>query len=548
MLEGKNKIEHNPGGVLRMLAKTSKVMLFLSLMFGIISGISSIVLLYVANSILHATSVTGYEIQYFVGVLLILTISGLASNIFMLRLGQNSMFKMRMLISRQILATPFQKLEEIGSSQIYTMLTGDIQSIANVAQALPAFAVSVATLIGGLAYLGWLSPAILLVTIIFVVIGVAIYQVLAKNAFRHLEKARIINDTLFNHFRAITFGAKELKLNRLRREAFIKNELESTGIAYQEYYTRGLTRFAFASQWGQLLFFIVIGLLIFIRPTSAEFDNTILVGSVLTVIYLMSPLGVILNEIPLFAMASVAVKKIDSLQLNLATNSTTVASLPPVASEKQFTAIKLEGVTYSYTCESIDKFKLGPVDLVLRPYEIVFLIGGNGSGKSTLLKMLTGLYMPETGSVRVNEKVLVTEDDREEHRQLFSVVFADFHLFETLPHENIRNAEELLIKYLELLELNEKVSVIEGRFSTILLSQGQRKRLALLCAYLEDRPIYVFDEWAADQDPLFKEIFYSQILPDLKQRGKAILLATHDDRYFHLADRIVKLESGMLVS
>lgn len=92
--------------------------------------------------------------------------------------------------------------------------------------------------------------------------------------------------------------------------------------------------------------------------------------------------------------------------------------------------------------------------------------------------------------------------------------------------------------------MKHKVQIVDGVFSTTSLSQGQRKRLALLIAYLEDRPIYLFDEWASDQDPFFRDIFYNQLLPSLKQRGKTVLVISHDDRYFHLADRVIKLDYG----
>ncbi|MFD1905689.1 ATP-binding cassette domain-containing protein [Paenibacillus rhizoplanae] len=62
-------------------------------------------------------------------------------------------------------------------------------------------------------------------------------------------------------------------------------------------------------------------------------------------------------------------------------------------------------------------------------------------------------------------------------------------------------------RYLKMLDLDGKVSIDNGRFSTLKLSGGQRKRLALLICYLEDRPIYLFDEWAADQDPEFRKFF-----------------------------------------
>jgi len=101
-------------------------------------------------------------------------------------------------------------------------------------------------------------------------------------------------------------------------------------------------------------------------------------------------------------------------------------------------------------------------------------------------------------------------------------------------------------EYLTQLHLERKVLLVDGALSTTALSQGQRKRLALLTAWLEERPIYVFDEWAADQDPTFKRVFYEELLPELRRAGRTVLVISHDDRYFHLADRLLRLESGQL--
>ena len=138
--------------------------------------------------------------------------------------------------------------------------------------------------------------------------------------------------------------------------------------------------------------------------------------------------------------------------------------------------------------------------------------------------------------------------NRDDFRQHFSAVFSDFHLFDSLIGLHSPNLDVKARDYLEMLHLDHKVRISEGRLSTTDLSQGQRKRLALLTAYLEDRPFYLFDEWASDQDPLFKDVFYSRLLPDLKARGKAVLAITHDDRYFHLADRVIKLDYGQIAS
>jgi putative ATP-binding cassette transporter len=173
-------------------------------------------------------------------------------------------------------------------------------------------------------------------------------------------------------------------------------------------------------------------------------------------------------------------------------------------------------------------------------------VGGNGSGKTTLAKLLAGLYIPESGEIRLNGQ-LITDDLREHYRQYFSVVFSDFFLFESLLGLDDSELDSKARDYLSKLQLEHKVNLENGVLSTTDLSQGQRKRLALLTAYLENRPIYIFDEWAADQDPLFKEIFYYQLLPELKARNKTVVVISHDDRYYHVADRIVKLDFGEIV-
>jgi putative pyoverdin transport system ATP-binding/permease protein len=190
-------------------------------------------------------------------------------------------------------------------------------------------------------------------------------------------------------------------------------------------------------------------------------------------------------------------------------------------------------------------FLLGPIDLTIHAGEVTFIVGGNGSGKSTLAKVMAGLYPPEAGGIYIDD-VLVTENNREWYREHFSSIFHDFYLFEECLGFDRANLDREVEDYLRQLQLDRKVSVNNGVLSTIDLSQGQRKRLALLVSYLEDRPIYLFDEWASDQEPLFRDLFYKQILVKLKQRGKAVIVITHDDRYFDLADRLIKLNYGKI--
>jgi putative ATP-binding cassette transporter len=208
--------------------------------------------------------------------------------------------------------------------------------------------------------------------------------------------------------------------------------------------------------------------------------------------------------------------------------------------------LELSGVTHHYPGENGEAgYSIGPVSLRIEPGELVFLTGGNGSGKTTLALLLLGLIAPHGGDIRLGGQ-RVTEADRESYRQNFSAVFADAHVFDGLLGYDSREAQERASDMLELLQLDQKLSIEHGRFSTIELSRGQRKRLALLTAYVEDRAFYLFDEWAAEQDPQFRNLFYRRLLPDLKKRGKTVIVITHDDRYFSCADRLFHMDCGRL--
>jgi len=255
----------------------------------------------------------------------------------------------------------------------------------------------------------------------------------------------------------------------------------------------------------------------------------------------------IMNTTPQIGRARVAIENIDKLDLDLRQAVEAGPANRSFKADRESGRIDFVEVTYRYSGQDGKEFELGPINLSFEPGEIVVLAGGNGSGKTTLAKLLCGLYLPLSGTIRFQGRDVVA-DAIDDYRQYFSVVFSDFHLFETLMGLGGGEMNDRARTYLQDLGLNTKVSIVDGKFSTLNLSQGQRKRLALLVAYLEDRPIYLFDEWAADQDPRFKETFYRSLLPDLKERGKTIILISHDDRFYDVADRIITLDSGRVTA
>jgi putative pyoverdin transport system ATP-binding/permease protein len=535
--------------LIEFLLKASWVTVLAASITGSISGIGSASLIALINQSITQTSLNRLQSQEqliwgFVGLAGITMATNLTSQFLLVELAQGAVYKLRLRISGWILSSHLRHLEELGASRLLTTLTDDIQSVAMAVFNLPTLFINVSLIFGCLLYLGWLSIGILLATLIFLGVAIFIVQVLINKAFRLFIMAREENDTLMKHYRGITDGIKELKLHKKRREDFLGIELESTVGALRRYRVRTQKILAFTNSLGEFLFFILLGLLVFGVPHLMPTSVAVLSGYVLTISYIMRPIGNILATLPNMTEAAVSLRKIDTLGLSLA--SQVEEGLQSHQELRSFQRIELIQATHSYTKEGeSNTFTLGPIDLEFSPGEIVFIVGGNGSGKSTLAKLITGLYLPDSGKICL-DSTPITNQSRETYRQLFSTVFSDFYLFERLLGIPFEDLDVRAKKYLEELQLSHKVQVKDGSLSTTELSQGQRKRLALLTAYLDDRPIYLFDEWAADQDPFFREVFYQQILPELKKRGKAVLVISHDDRYFHLCDRLIKLDYGQI--
>jgi putative pyoverdin transport system ATP-binding/permease protein len=537
--------------LIEFLLKASWVTVLAASITGSISGIGSASLIALINQSITQTSIDRLQPQDqliwgFIGLAGITMATNLASQFLLVELAQGAVYNLRLRISGWILASHLRHLEELGASRLLATLTEDIQSIAMAVFNIPTLFINAALILGCLIYLGWLSVSILLATLVFLIVAIIIVQLLINKAFRLFFLAREENDALMKHFRGITDGIKELKLHQKRREDFLQFELKTTVEALRKYRVRTQKILAFTNSLGELLFFTLLGLLVFSVPHLMPTSVSVLSGYVLTISYIMRPIGNILTVLPNMTQAAVSLRKIDTLGLSLASRAEEgLQSAQPLM---DFQRIELIQATHSYTKEGeSNTFTLGPIDLKFSPGEIIFIVGGNGSGKSTLAKLITGLYLPDSGKICL-DGAPINNQNRETYRQLFSTVFSDFYLFERLLGIPFEDLDIRARNYLEELQLSHKVQVKDGSLSTTELSQGQRKRLALLTAYLDDRPIYLFDEWAADQDPFFREVFYQQILPELKKRGKAVLVISHDDRYFHLCDRLIKLDYGQIIS
>jgi putative pyoverdin transport system ATP-binding/permease protein len=516
---------------------------------GLLSGLGSTVLLAMLHRAVSDKPVKSLDTLFlFLGVCILISVARLVSQYLIDRTGQNAVLELRMHLGRKILATPLHQLEKVGTAGLLTILSNDVNTVSNSIIIFPILCINAALVIGGLVYLATLSLPFFWILLAAIIFGGATYQLPMAAGARHFAAARREQESLFEYFRGLVNGTKELKINNRRQRDFLTRFWESASRQRSMQISANLV-YGAAGAWGHLLFFIVVALLVFVRPYVSSVPQQTMVGFTLVLLYLMTPLQSFLSMLGQLGQSSAALRRIGELGLSLESPPAEPPSETAAALEAStpWHELRLDGVSHQYSDDS-DKnhFTLGPLNLRFKGGELVFIVGGNGSGKTTLAKLVLGLYAPDTGTVYLDSEP-ITDETREVYRQNFSAVFSDFYLFDQLFGHRDLKSDEQARRYLKELRLENIVEVKDGKLSNISVSRGQQKRLALLSAYLEDRSIYLFDEWAADQDPSFKRIFYLEILPELKRRGKTVLVISHDDQYYDVADRVVKLDEGKVI-
>lgn len=529
--------------MLAHLIRQSRLLLLAASVASVVSGICGVLMISRINIALTTENHSATLIWSFFGLIVVLMLCRILSSALFERLAQHAMAELRRYISGRVLAAELRQLEVIGSPKIHSALSEHCASVVQFFVTLPSILNNSVVVIGCMIYMLILSWKIFFAAIVMVGLGSLGHYLAQLKAIKFLKKASREQDRLFGHFRALTDGAKELRLNARKRFMFRDELLGKSIEEVRKNRTAGASIFMASSRWGNFLIYAFIGLVLFVLSDNIPNRTQVMTGFALVFFYMMGPLEGLLGAIPRAKVSGVAADRIDEIVKDMpeVTLTSTVSF-----SDHSFNSIQLSAVVHRYYHEQSDEmFELGPIDLEFKPGTITFLVGGNGSGKTTLAKLITGLYAPESGAVFL-DGVPVDDSNRDNYRQLFSAVFSDFHLFERLLEADCPDLDEAGNRLLHRLHLQNKVKVSDGAFTTQSLSQGQRKRLALVVARLENRPFLVFDEWAADQDPTFKEAFYRELLPELKSAGKTVLVISHDDRYFHLGDRLLKLEQGRL--
>ncbi|HIP94617.1 MAG TPA: cyclic peptide export ABC transporter [Leucothrix sp.] len=455
---------------------------------------------------------------------------------------EDAIYNIRIRLTNKIQKVELSFMEEKGSNNLYARFT---QSDIVISQAIPqitgAAQMSILMIFSFL-YLAYISPLSFLISMVSILVGAFLFLSRTKDIKALLQEVKKKEVNYFKSISHLINGFKEIKINQKKGEHILRNieaqssEIEKIKVEVGKQESR---------LWGhgRVLVYTLLPILIFVIPSISEVhtDNIYKVSS--TILFITGPIAILINVIPVLNRVHMSIDELIELEQEM-DNAINKEPQNSACFFQDFNEISMRNLSFSYSNNGLG-FVAGSFDERIIKGELLFIVGGNGSGKSTYLKLLTGLYYPDKGDIVVDSTV-IEEACYVAYRNLFSAIFTDFHLFDKFYGVDGVDQEKVDF-WLEKMKLKDIVQYHDEGFSTISLSTGQRKRLAFIAAILEDKPILVMDEFAADQDPQFRKYFYETLLPELKTMGKTVIAVTHDDHYFHVADRLIKMEEGKVL-
>ncbi|MCX2492866.1 cyclic peptide export ABC transporter [Pedobacter sp. PF22-3] len=510
------------------------------LLLSILSGLANMAIIIIITSSLDSKVELKYLIFYYVLTIGLYLFGRRFVQTNLIRFSRDLTNELRIKLIEKMFSTSYQKFEKIDRGRVYTALNDDLNTIGESTNVFMTLVSSVITAVGAFIYLATIAFWSAVLTIALLSIIMLLYYSVSRKVNSYFEDARDARNVFIRLTNGMIDGFKEISLHRDKKRQY-KNDVADCATEYKDKVALAGIRFVDVNLVGESVLFISLGVVVFAFPKLFPgIPSYTIMNFVIILLYLIAPVNGILNSVPAVMQLRIAWNRIKQFSKEIPANLN-LLEVPEL--ESAVSSIEADGLKFKYKSEA-GTFTVGPINLKAGAGEILFIIGGNGSGKTTLAKMLTGLYEPDEGSLKINDKPVSSAVIGE----YFSAVFSPVHLFEKLYNIDTIAKSEEISRYLKLLDLHDKVTIRDSMYSTIALSGGQRKRLALLQCYLEDSPVYLFDEWAADQDPDYRYFFYRTLLPEMRKKGKIVIAITHDDHYFDVADKVLKMNQGQLES
>jgi putative ATP-binding cassette transporter len=436
--------------------------------------------------------------------------------------------------------------EKIGKMSIITNITENSQIIYESTRLMVHSMTASMMLLFSFLYIAYLSLYAFGMCVVILGTGVFIYKHGQKDIIRLYHEFQEKDQLFFESLNHFLDGFKEIKISQKRSDDIYYNEFSRNIDDSLELKFQSEKKVVANMVFGQTMFFMLMASIVFVLPQIEEIESATMMSITAVVLFISGAIGLLIESIPMIIKANMALENLFKLEAIL-DKSGEIEQHSDEGQYVDFKEISLSDLNYDYVnAQGKAMFGIGPMNFTLKRGQITFIVGGNGSGKTTLLKNLAGMYYPKSGDLRIDGND-IPADSYDDYRSLFSMVLTDFHLFDKLY--GLGKLDDKVVNVLlKKMQVDNKTRFKNGRFTNLDLSTGQRKRIAVIVALLEDKPVVVFDEVAADQDPEFRDFYYHEILPELKLANKTVLVVSHDDRYFDVADTLIKLEYGKVIN
>ncbi|MBN9381655.1 MAG: cyclic peptide export ABC transporter [Chitinophagaceae bacterium] len=520
------------------------------ILMSIINGLLNTgLLIFLNNTINHKPLPVFPEYDWLIFVLLF-TVSLLSGRLFqtyLVRLTTDIRSDLQIAILRKLKHATYQDFKKLGNEKVFTAM-GDINMLVNLPEVFLNVIKAIIIIVCCFIYLFSIS-LIGAVFIFFLMLGLLIFYLVRNKAIeKRLNAVRDLQNYFWRYLSDLLLGFKETKMSLVRNENIQTRYLEKNVIQAREMSKEANIRYLNNELTGSFSWYLTLGIIMFLLPRLFDLSHLNTTAYLITILYMMGPVAVLISLISTYTNVKISLERLTEFNQRIGSHLSQEETLRATDSFGELQDIRLEHVTYEYFDEKEQKtFFFGPLDLEIRKGELMFIVGGNGSGKTTFIYLLTGLYRPTSGNIYINDQ-LVTDENMPIFRNRFSVIHSDNYLFgENYDGFDLQEDNLVLKELIEKMKMSEILKLNDRNLFGTSLSKGQQKRLAMIYSLLEDRQIIVLDEWAAEQDPSFRNYFYKVLLPELKEKGKTVIVITHDDEYYKLCDRLIKFSYGKIV-
>ncbi|MGN7818476.1 cyclic peptide export ABC transporter [Chitinophaga sp. 22536] len=518
-------------------------------LFGLLNSLLNGMLLFFINATVTGKTLSfpdAYKLPLFVGIVLVALVCSRFFQVYMIRLTSNITFEFEKNILEKIRCSTLTEFDALGKENIYTAVN-DTRSLAHIPEIFMNAFNAMVVVLCCFGYMFWAAPLGGLVILMTMTVLLVVYLIRNKGIQKDLNRQRDLQNNYYRYLNDAIHGFRELKLNVLRSNNVYYNWIFPNREQNRQLTNKTSIKYLDNEISGTYSWYVIFGVIMFVLPLVMKTSTSTQAAFLVTIMYLIGPVAILVTIIPTYNSLKIAYERLIIFNHRLSINEGEFTARDLQRASGGFSDLEFVDVKYQYVSSNnkTTTFLMSPINMRIEQGEVIFVIGGNGSGKSTFGLLLTGLVRPRSGKILLNGNDLLSEDIGH-YRSYFSAVFTDGHLFnENYDKVDMTTTNTELYELISLLKLSDKIELEnDGDRFNHNLSKGQRKRLALIYALLESKPVIVLDEWAAEQDPNFRRYFYTELVPLLQKNGKTVIVITHDDEYYRYASRIIKFNFG----